>query len=74
VLRDFPSLLQNELVELINALYSASPVETKHFLRQVIIASRSQQTPIVLRRILPKLPVELQPVVLDLIRQKTARV
>jgi hypothetical protein len=74
VLRDFPSLLQNELVELITALYGASPIETTHFLRQVIIASRSHQTPIVLRRILPKLPAELQPVVLDLIRQKTARI
>jgi hypothetical protein len=74
VLRDFPSLLQNELVELINALYGASPIETTHFLRQVIMASSSQQTPVVLRRILPKLPAKLQPTVLDMLRQKTARI
>ena len=74
VLRDFPSLLQNELVELINALYDASPVETTHFLRQVITASSSLQTPVVLRRILSKLPAGLQPVILDLIRLKTAHI
>jgi hypothetical protein len=74
VLRDFPALLQNELVELITALYGASPVETTHFLRQLIVASSSKQTPVILRRILPKLPVKLQPTILELVRQKTARV
>jgi hypothetical protein len=74
VLKDFPSFLQNELVELINALYSASPIETTHFLRQVVTASSSHQTPVILRRILPRLPAELQPTVLEMIRQKTARI
>jgi hypothetical protein len=74
VLKNFPSFLQNELVELINALYGASPVETTHFLRQVVTASTSHQTPVILRRILPQLPAGLQPTMLDLIHQKTARI
>lgn len=71
VLKDFPALLQNELAELINALYAASPVETTYFLRQIITASTSPQTPIILRRILPQLPSTLRPTLLELIRQKT---
>jgi hypothetical protein len=74
VLKDFPSILYNELVDLINALYGASPVETTHFLRQVITASSSPQTPVILRRILPKLPAGLQPTILELVRQKTSRI
>lgn len=70
VIKNFPALLQNELAELINALYAASPVETTYFLRQVITASTSQQTPVILRRILPKLPAPLRPVILSLVRQQ----
>ena len=72
VLKDFPALLQNELAELIKALYAASPIETTYFLRQVITASSSPQTPVILRRILPQLPAALRPTLLELIRQKTA--
>lgn len=72
VIKNFPPLLQNELAELINALYTASPVETTYFLRQVITASTSSQTPVILRRIVPKLPVALRPVIIGLIRQNPA--
>jgi hypothetical protein len=73
-IKNFPALLQNELVELINALFKASPVETTHFMRQIISGSTSPQTLIILRRILPELPAELRPVLLDLIRGYSAKV
>ena len=68
-----PATLQNDLVELIRALYEASPVETTYFLRQAITASNVPQMPQTFRRILPALPEQLQPMVLELIRQKAAR-
>lgn len=74
VIKNFPTLLQNELVELINALFKASPIETTHFMRQVISGSTSPQTLIILRRILPDLPAELRTVVLDLVRRKSAHI
>ncbi|MCX6065220.1 MAG: hypothetical protein NT121_05635 [Chloroflexi bacterium] len=74
VIRNMPSVLQTELAELINALYAASAVETIYFLRQTVSASTSPHTPVALRRILKQLPISLQPVVLELVRQKTARV
>lgn len=73
VVETAPSMLQNDLVELIQALYVASPVETTYFMRQVITASNSAQLPQTFRRILPALPVELQPMILELIRQKAAK-
>ena len=73
VIQSFPNTLQNELVELLAALYAASPVETTYFLRQSISASTSANTPVTLRRIIPKLPAKLQPVALELVRKKTGR-
>jgi hypothetical protein len=72
VIQNIPPTLQNELADLINALYAASPVETTYFLRQAISGSTSAQTPTVLRRILTALPEKLQPVVLELVRQKAS--
>jgi len=68
-----PAMLQNDLAELIRALYTASPVETTYFLRQTITASTLPQALLTYRRILPMLPAELQPVILEIIRQKAAR-
>src|SRR5258707_866798 len=72
VVETAPSALQNDLVELIRALYTASPVETTYFVRQTITGSASPQLPQTFRRILPALPQELQPVILELIRRKAA--
>lgn len=73
VIKSMPSIMQNDLADLINALYAASPVETTYFLRQVIIGASSPQLPVTIRRILPQLPAKLQPVILDMVRQKTIR-
>lgn len=74
VIKSMPSIMQNDLADLINALYSASPVETTYFLRQVITGASSPQMPTTIRRILPQLPATLRPVILEMVRQKTARV
>jgi len=73
VIKSMPSIMQNDLADLINALYAASPIETTYFLRQVIIGASSPQLPVTLRRILPQLPAKLQPVITESVRQKTAR-
>lgn len=71
VVKNMPSIMQNDLADLIKALYIASPVETTYFLRQVITGASSPQLPVTIRRILPQLPVNLRPVILDIVRQKT---
>jgi len=71
-IKNMPSIMQNDLADLINALYLASPVETTYFLRQVITGSSSLQLPVTIRRILPQLPSSLRPVILDIVREKTA--
>ena len=70
VIKSIPSIMQNDLADLINALYKASPVETTYFLRQVITGANSPQMPVTIRRILPQLPADLRPVILEIIRQK----
>lgn len=72
IIQNAPSSLQNELVEMISALYRASPIETTYFLRQSIAGSTSPQTAIVIRRMIPALPAPLQPAVLEMVRQKTS--
>jgi hypothetical protein len=74
VIKSMPSIMQNDLADLINALYTASPVETTYFLRQTITGSSSPQISVTIRRILPQLPANLRPVILDIVRQKAARV
>ncbi len=73
VIQNIPSNLQNELADLLTALYQASPVETTYFLRQALAGTESPQTPVILRRILPALPAPFQPAVLEMVRQKTSR-
>lgn len=74
VIKSMPSIMQNDLADLINALYTASPVETTYFLRQVITGASSPQMAVTIRRILPQLPANLRPAILDIVRQKTAPV
>jgi hypothetical protein len=73
VIKSMPSIMQNDLAELINALYAASPVETTFFLRQTITSATSRQLSVTIRRILPQLPANLQPVALELVRQKPTK-
>ncbi len=73
VIQNIPPTLQNELADLLSALYHASPVETAYFLRQAVAGATSPQCPVILRRIAPSLPAPFQPLVLEMVRQKTSR-
>ncbi len=70
IIANAPPVLQNELADLLNALYRASAIETIFFLRQIIQASRNAQTITTLRRSLPGLESELQTQVQQMLRQK----
>jgi hypothetical protein len=48
-------------------------VETSYFLRQTITASTSTQAPMTFRRILPALPEELQPMIMEIIRRRAGK-
>lgn len=60
--------LQNEIAELITALYQASPTETTVYLRQTALASSHPQTRLTLRRILSRLPDPLQESLTEVVR------
>ena len=61
-----PGAIQNELAELLNALYDASPKETLFFLRQILSESDHPTTAITFRRISPLLPPELAEAIREL--------
>jgi hypothetical protein len=69
VLRSAPNNLQNELADLIKALYLASPVETIYFIKQVAASTSSQQTITLLRRIMTSMPANLQAALRDSLRR-----
>ena len=73
VVKILPPAMQNDLADLINALYTASPVETTYFLRQVIAGADSPQITQTMRRVMTQLPASLRPVVLEMVRQRTGR-
>jgi len=68
ILETAPSVLQNDLAELILALHEASPTETAFFLRQVLTESQNPMTAVTMRRISARFPAELLASVRDLIR------
>ncbi len=70
-LQNAPALLQNEIADLLTALYAASPIETTYFMRQLIGASTDPQTAMTFRRILTKLPETLRGAVQEEIRKKS---
>ena len=74
VIKNMPSIMQNDLADLINALFRASPVETTYFLRQIISGSNSPQISVTIKRIIPQLPQDLRPVILEMVRKKSTRV
>ena len=72
IIESAPGLLQNELANLINALYDASPAETEYFLREILENSDNPMTTVTIRRILNVLHPELQSRLRSLVRQKRA--
>ncbi len=72
-LEKFPTNLQPELVDLLRALYAASPVETTYFLKQTIAGTGNGQLLTLLRRITNQLPPALQPALTEALRQKGRR-
>jgi hypothetical protein len=67
-----PGALQNDLGNLINALYQASPSETVFYLREILESSQNPLTATTIRRILNTFPPELQANLRDLVRKKRA--
>ncbi len=55
-----PTHLQKDIQNIVTALYQDAPTETSYFLKNLIKKSENPQTKILLRRILPSLPLPLQ--------------
>jgi hypothetical protein len=70
IIESAPGMLQNDLANLINALYQASPSETEYYLREIVETSTNPLTVITLRRILNLFHPELQSSLRSLVRQK----
>jgi hypothetical protein len=70
VIEAAPGMLQNDLADLINALYRASPAETEFYLREILEKPANPLTAVTLRRILSLLQPELQSRLRNLVRQK----
>ncbi len=68
ILIEAPSTLQNELAELITALYRASPNETTFLLKQVLKNSQNPMTAVTLRRIASAFPSPLEKELRELLR------
>ncbi|MDP1716093.1 MAG: DNA alkylation repair protein [Anaerolineales bacterium] len=68
VIEDAPSILQNDLTELIVALYRASAHETTFMLKQVLTHSQNPMTVVTLRRISTSFPPPLQAELRELLR------
>ena len=67
-----PSLIQNDLAELLGALYAVSPRETTFFVRQVLNGSKTEMTATTMRRISPSLPKALVEETMDLFKAERA--
>jgi hypothetical protein len=65
-----PGILQKDLIDLFQALYSISPTETTYFLREVISNSSTSMTATTFRRISPSLPPKLAESIRDLVKIK----
>lgn len=68
IIAEAPSTLQNDLAELIVALYRASANETTFMLKHVLAETQNPMTAITLRRISPSLPPTLQNELRELLR------
>ncbi len=68
IIEEAPSTLQNDLADLIVALYRASPSETIFMLKQILSTTQNPLTVITLRRISPNFPPALRNELRDLLR------
>lgn len=69
VIETAPAMLQTDLLELIRALYAASPTETTYFLKKLLAESENPQIKVLMRRIMNALPEELAIHLRDLVRR-----
>ena len=60
VIESAPTVLQNDIQNIIIALYKDAPTETSYFLKNLVKKSENPKTKVLLRRILPALPMGLQ--------------
>lgn len=65
-----PAALQFDLRDLLIALYNASPDETLHFIQQILKDTSSPLPAVLLRRMSPDLPQELQAYLRELLRKR----
>jgi len=68
-----PLRLQNELKEILLALYRASPSETIHFIKSVIGSANNPKLETLLRRLSPDFPPPLREALLPLLRRGTGQ-
>ncbi len=62
-----PISVQGDLLDLLQALYQVSPLETIHFLRQILQAPSAPAAVLMLRRLSPALPPDLVAALRDLL-------
>ncbi|NQU31415.1 MAG: DNA alkylation repair protein [Anaerolineae bacterium] len=55
-----PTFLQGDIENIIRALYKASPTETTYFIKNILERKKNPKTSLLIRRILPTLPTDLQ--------------
>ena len=65
-----PAVIQNEMIQLFDALYATSPTETIHFLEDILTNSENPMTVITFRRITPSLPSGLAESVRSLVKPR----
>jgi pimeloyl-ACP methyl ester carboxylesterase len=70
IIEEAPSTLQNDLTDLIVALYRASSNETTFLLKHILINTQNPMTVVTLRRIATSFPPPLQKELRDLLRPK----
>jgi hypothetical protein len=70
IIEEAPSTLQNDLTDLIVALYRASANETTFLLKEILANTQNQMTGVTMRRIAPSFPPPLQAELRDLLRAK----
>jgi len=68
IIEEAPSTLQNDLTDLIVALYRASANETAFLLKHILTNAQNPMTVVTLRRIAPNFPPPLQKELRDLLR------
>jgi len=69
IVKASPATLQLDLQELLSSLYKASPDETMHFLQQLLKATKNPLLSILLRRMSPDLPPDLQTSLREMLRK-----